>query len=336
MNSPFFSIIIPVYNGLSHDLPICLESIWNQPLSPSLYDVICVDDCSTDDTRRWLDEEAANHNNLRVIKHSVNKRQGGSRNTGVRAAEGKYIVFIDQDDYFHQSSLRKIYDYLLSKNSIEVLVSASAYQFKGHESNLLQLNLPFREICDSVEFIKHNGVVFAPWRMCILRSFYMSHNLEFPEFCRIEDVDWACRVQFYIKRMVYLPIILVHYNKADTSQTGSMYRDVDILKANMKAGRRTYDIAMTLYEKHTLQHTILNVAERYVYNTCKYMFGIFLSLNTKKKIISIIPVEKSKYKLVNFAIDYPLLFSMVSNLCVPLFRVAICIVRRRKAKRQSN
>ena len=43
MNSPFFSIIIPVYNGLSHDLPICLESIWNQPLSASLYEVICVD-----------------------------------------------------------------------------------------------------------------------------------------------------------------------------------------------------------------------------------------------------------------------------------------------------
>ena len=87
MNSPFFSIIIPVYNGLSHDLPICLESIWNQPLSASLYEVICVDDCSTDDTREWLDEEATKHNNLRIIKHTVNKRQGGGRNTGIKAAQ---------------------------------------------------------------------------------------------------------------------------------------------------------------------------------------------------------------------------------------------------------
>ena len=55
MSSPFFSIIIPVYNGLAHDLPICLESIWHQPLDPSIYEVICVDDCSTDDTRRWMD-----------------------------------------------------------------------------------------------------------------------------------------------------------------------------------------------------------------------------------------------------------------------------------------
>ena len=95
MSNPFFSIIIPVYNGLTHDLPICLESIWLQPLDPSQYEVICVDDGSTDDTRRWLDEEAAKHSNMRVIKHSVNKRQGGGRNTGVKVAKGKYLLFID-------------------------------------------------------------------------------------------------------------------------------------------------------------------------------------------------------------------------------------------------
>ena len=95
MNSPFLSIIIPVYNGLSHDLSICLESIWQQPLSPSLYEVICVDDCSTDDTHEWLDEEATKHSNLRINKHTVNKRQGGGRNTGVKVAKGKYLLFID-------------------------------------------------------------------------------------------------------------------------------------------------------------------------------------------------------------------------------------------------
>ena len=76
VSNPKISVIIPVYNGLTHDLPICLESIWLQPLDPSQYEVICVDDCSTDDTRRWLDEEAAKHSNMRVINHAVKKRQG--------------------------------------------------------------------------------------------------------------------------------------------------------------------------------------------------------------------------------------------------------------------
>lgn len=76
-NAPYFSIIIPVYNGLSHELPICLDSIWNQPLDKELYEVICVDDCSTDHTREWLDKETEVHPNLKVIKNNINIRQGG-------------------------------------------------------------------------------------------------------------------------------------------------------------------------------------------------------------------------------------------------------------------
>ena len=336
MSNPFFSIIIPVYNGLTHDLPICLESIWLQPLDPSQYEVICVDDCSTDDTRRWLDEEAAKHSNMRVIKHSVNKRQGGGRNTGVRAANGKYILFIDQDDYYHQGALRKIYDCLSVNKSIEVFVSDSAFQFKGHESNTLQLNLPFREIADSVEFVKKNGIVLAPWRLCILRSFYLEHHFEFPEFCRIEDVDWACRVLYYTKRMTYQPILLVHYNKAETGQTDNMYRNVEILRANTMAGRRTWDIAKTLYENNPLQQTIFNVAEMYFNFTCRYMFGMFTSIQVKQNIIKLIPTQKSRFKLVNMAMYHTIFFCIVSNLGVPLFRVLRLIIRWRKARQLSD
>ena len=57
MNAPFFSIVIPVYNGLTHDLPVCLNSIWEQSLDKRLYEVICVDDCSTDESRQWLKEQ---------------------------------------------------------------------------------------------------------------------------------------------------------------------------------------------------------------------------------------------------------------------------------------
>lgn len=77
MNTPFFSIVIPVYNGLSHDLSICLDSIWNQLIDVSLYEVICVDDCSTDNTRDWLKEEQEKHNNLIIIENKENLRQGG-------------------------------------------------------------------------------------------------------------------------------------------------------------------------------------------------------------------------------------------------------------------
>jgi glycosyltransferase involved in cell wall biosynthesis len=75
--TPFFSIIIPVYNGMSHDLPICLEHIWNQTLGTCFYEVICVDDCSRDETFSWLQEQSKLHANLRLMRNCKNIRQGG-------------------------------------------------------------------------------------------------------------------------------------------------------------------------------------------------------------------------------------------------------------------
>ena len=71
---PFFSIIIPVYNGVSNDLPVCLDSIWKQSLDKRLYEVICIDDCSTDNTRQWLKEQQKEHDNLVVIENEKNIR----------------------------------------------------------------------------------------------------------------------------------------------------------------------------------------------------------------------------------------------------------------------
>lgn len=66
---PFLSIIIPVYNGLQHSVQQCLDSIWIQSLDKATYEVICIDDCSTDCTRSWLKEQQKEHDNLVVIEN---------------------------------------------------------------------------------------------------------------------------------------------------------------------------------------------------------------------------------------------------------------------------
>ena len=77
--TPFFSIIIPVYNGVSMGLPQCLDSIWAQPLGEELYEVIAIDDCSTDNTCDWLHGQERLHPTLRVLENEVNIRQGGQK-----------------------------------------------------------------------------------------------------------------------------------------------------------------------------------------------------------------------------------------------------------------
>jgi glycosyltransferase involved in cell wall biosynthesis len=92
------SIVIPIYNG-ADKLTNCLNSIYQQGLDEETFEVLCVDDCSTDNTSKVIEEYALGHSNLIVLKNDINKNIGGARNTGIKAANGKYIMFfVDYDD----------------------------------------------------------------------------------------------------------------------------------------------------------------------------------------------------------------------------------------------
>lgn len=89
---PQISIIIPTYNRKSH-LGRALESVWGQ--TESSYEVIVIDDGSTDGTTEWLH---SSHPQVRVIQLSDNQGAAAARNVGIRQAKGQWIAFLDSDD----------------------------------------------------------------------------------------------------------------------------------------------------------------------------------------------------------------------------------------------
>ncbi len=93
------SVIVPVYNMAAEGkLNYCLDSLMNQTISD--YEVIAVDDCSTDNSLEILRTYEKNHSDkFRVIASPMNKRQGGAKNLGLEAAKGEWIGFIDSDDW---------------------------------------------------------------------------------------------------------------------------------------------------------------------------------------------------------------------------------------------
>lgn len=329
--TPFFSIVIPTYNGLSSRIEACFESIWNQPIDTSLYEVICVDNGSTDGTREWLTAQAEKYGNLHIVFNKENIWQGGSKNVGAAMAQGKYILFLDCDDYFHKGSLLQMYDFLKDKD-LDVFVSDSAYQFVGHESNKLQLNLPFREASDLVTFVQKNGWTIAPWRLALKREFYAGTGVKFMEKTRIEDVDWAIQVLFHAQSIQYQPILLVHYNKGESGITDNMYRNKEGLKANIEAGNRTYQHAMNLYHGHPLQRNVVALAQSYYNFSCKYLLGMACPLKEKKAMVDRIPVTQGAPLLVRMAKSCPWLYCIGSQLSIPFFRGLRYLHRRRTAK----
>ena len=115
--SPFFSIIIPVYNVAPY-LRECLDSVLAQTFTD--WEAICVDDGSTDGSGAILDEYAAKDNRFRVF-HQKNAGVSVARNNGLMLASGEWIWFVDSDDSIREGSLALIKHALDNNKDVDVV-----------------------------------------------------------------------------------------------------------------------------------------------------------------------------------------------------------------------
>ena len=106
--SVLISFILPCYN-VDRYIRESLESIYSQGVQENDFEVICVNDCSTDNTKVVIEEFGRGHRNLILINHFQNKTAGGARNTGIDVAKGEYIWFVDPDDMIRPHSAYSLY-----------------------------------------------------------------------------------------------------------------------------------------------------------------------------------------------------------------------------------
>lgn len=127
------SIIIPVYNA-EQFLQKCLESVFNQNLSPQDYEILCINDGSTDASLHILNRFQKENFNLKVIS-TENKGPAHARNRGLEIAKGKYITFLDSDDQIYPNTLAEILAKLEEEN-IDILYPI--IHFYDEKDNLLE------------------------------------------------------------------------------------------------------------------------------------------------------------------------------------------------------
>lgn len=134
MNQDLVSIIVPVYNAEEY-LEECICSITNQSYDNT--EIILVDDGSTDKSSEICDKLALSDARITVI-HKENGGLSSSRNTGLEVAHGKYIMFVDSDDYIDQDMVHSLYD-CISKNNLSIVWSPL---IRSENGNNRQLNKP--------------------------------------------------------------------------------------------------------------------------------------------------------------------------------------------------
>lgn len=106
----YLSIIVPMYNAEKY-IDKCLTSILEQDLPKDEYEIILLNDGSTDNTMTIAERYAREHTEIRLFQHS-NMGISATRNRGIKLAVGEYIYFMDSDDYLIPESLNGIYNSL--------------------------------------------------------------------------------------------------------------------------------------------------------------------------------------------------------------------------------
>ncbi len=119
------SIIITNYNYGKY-IGDCIRSCLNQTLDKSLYEIIIIDDCSSDNSIQIINEYLGHYSNLKLIKNNKNLGVAGSSNKAIKQAKGKYVIRLDSDDFINTETLR-ILTYFLEENSQYFSVACDYY-----------------------------------------------------------------------------------------------------------------------------------------------------------------------------------------------------------------
>lgn len=113
MQTPKFSIIIPMYN-VEKFIALAIESVINQ--SYENIEIICVDDCGGDRSVEIAKEFALKDERVKILQNQSNLGTFATRNNGALNANGEYLLFLDGDDYFHKDTCQKCYEVLENAN----------------------------------------------------------------------------------------------------------------------------------------------------------------------------------------------------------------------------
>ena len=117
MKEPIVSVIIPVYNSSSY-LDKCIDSLVNQTLHN--IEIICVNDASTDNSLDILRAWSEKDDRVKIIDCKINGKQGTARNFGIKSAKGRYIGFVDSDDYVSTDFYKTLIDNSIIDNDVVI------------------------------------------------------------------------------------------------------------------------------------------------------------------------------------------------------------------------
>ena len=217
-----FSIILPIYNVEKY-LKECVDSILKQTFRD--YEIILVDDGSSDGSPELCDKLAETYDFIRVI-HKANGGAADSRNVGLKNAIGDYIIFIDSDDFILSEHFLEDVNNSFSENVDMVLYKYCKY---FDETNVLaECNFSYESAklkenyADKIyELVKADAFFGMAWIRAIRKDILLDNQILFETGLTGEDMDWNYELMLNVSNIELLDNIYIAYRQRSGSVTAS-------------------------------------------------------------------------------------------------------------------
>lgn len=301
------SILIPVYNYEQY-LRDCLDSVINQSLKN--IQIICVDDGSTDNSGKILDEYAQKDKRI-IVKHIKHVSIAETRNECLKYATGEYIGFVDADDFIFYKQFEIAYIYA-NKDNVDIL------EFKKYEFNkgtnlddtyhIINLNdKPLSDIKENWHFIQNEN-----WNKIYRTELIKKNNITFTPNTYAEDLQFNYKVIPFIKKIKFISMRSYFFRKKTREEYRKIFKNpfdnyekffIDIINFYKEIGLLEKDpvwsieLLIVLFEK--LFRNKIKIK--------KYLEGFFNILNQQKDFINkenIKKINKNTRKLLNLFLKY--------------------------------
>lgn len=234
-NKPKISIIIPTYNVEKY-LGECLDTVINQTLQN--IEIICINDGSTDNSGKILDEYSANDSRIKVI-HKENEGVGITRNLGINMALGEFVCFMDPDDLYPTNDILEVLYNKATDNN--VLIAGGEFStFTNTSSTVFQKETEWENKKNSLDgylFSESKIINYREYqfdygyhRFIYNREFLVENNIYFPNYKRFQDPPFFVNAMIKADKFYALHKITYGYRCGHQTVRWDSKRANDMLK----------------------------------------------------------------------------------------------------------
>ena len=260
------SVIIPVYNCESY-LEKCIRSVLDQTLQET--EIICIDDGSTDQSVRILENLEKKESRISVLRQK-NKGAGSARNRGIRAAKGKYVAFLDADDYYvDRDALERMYC-ACEEEGVSVCGSRRMELDGEQEKEGALFSGMFEDGKDKrICLYREYQIDYDYQNFLFERALLQKNEIEFPLYRRFQDPPFLVQALFVAERFAVVDTRLYCYRLPDVVFRFNESKTVDLL--------RGLNENLTFAAEHQLDRLFERTQERleyeYAYLICRNISG---------------------------------------------------------------